>query len=91
MHILQTPTFAKKAKKLHENQKLALDQAVSEILSDPEIGDAKKGDLGNIRVYKFTMLHQLILLAYEFDDDEQMVTLLSFGPHENFYRDLKSK
>ena len=35
------------------------------------------------------MNRQLILLAYEFFETEQIIKLLALGSHENFYRDLK--
>jgi mRNA-degrading endonuclease RelE of RelBE toxin-antitoxin system len=89
MNILQTPTFSRHVKKLHKNQKKDLDEAVKKIIEDPVIGDAKKGDLSGIQVYKFKMVGQLTLLAYEFYADKLCLMLLALGSHENFYRDLK--
>ena len=89
MKILQTPTFGKQIKKLHKNQKSDLDQAVEYIINNPGIGDLKKGDLAGLQVYKFKMVNQLTLLAYQFDDDADQLVLLVLGSHENFYRDLK--
>lgn len=91
MTILQTPTFAKQLKKLHDNQKKDLHRAIMEVASDPAIGDLKKGDLSDVHVYKFSMTKQLALLAYEYQEDEQQLMLLSLGSHENFYRDLKKQ
>ncbi|WP_153110910.1 type II toxin-antitoxin system RelE/ParE family toxin [Propionivibrio limicola] len=39
-------------------------------------------------VYKFRMVHQLCLLFYRLLE-EGSLKLLTVGPHENFYRDLK--
>jgi mRNA-degrading endonuclease RelE of RelBE toxin-antitoxin system len=90
MKIIQTPTFARQIKKLHANQKKDLDDAIKEIAKDPTIGESKKGDLATVRVYKFKMTKQLTLVAYEWHQDTlQLVILLAFGSHENFYRDLK--
>jgi mRNA-degrading endonuclease YafQ of YafQ-DinJ toxin-antitoxin module len=89
MKILQTPTFGKQAKKLHKNQKKDLDNAVDLIIDNPLIGEMKKGDLNAIQVYKFKMVNQLTLLAYQFDEDDYQLILLALGSHENFYRDLK--
>jgi len=89
MKILQTPIFGKQIKKLHKNQKNELDEAVAFISKKPLIGELKKGDLNGVRVYKFKMVNQLTLLAYQFDEDEFQLILLAFGSHENFYRDLK--
>ncbi len=41
--IFQTPTFAKKIKKLHKNQIKDLDKAIKKIVENPKIGIQKKG------------------------------------------------
>ena len=84
MNILQTPTFKKQTKKLHKNQKKDLDKAVKTISENPSIGEIKKGDLNGIQVYKFKMVKQLTLLAYEFYEGKLELILLAFGTHENF-------
>jgi hypothetical protein len=58
-------------------------------MNTPDIGEMKKGDLNGIQVYKFKMVKQLTLLAYEYDSGVLTLTLLALGTHENFYRDLK--
>jgi mRNA interferase RelE/StbE len=88
MRLLVTRTFERAAKKLHRRQKADLDESVRAIGAVPEIGEGKVGDLAGIRVYKFRMSNQLCLLAYRVLD-ENTIKLLSFGRHENFYRDLK--
>lgn len=88
MRILVTPTFERTVKKLHRQQKTALDEAVRTVASQPEIGEIKVGDLAGVQVYKFRMGNQLCLLAYRVLDDDTL-KLLMVGPHENFYRDLK--
>lgn len=90
MKILQTNRFQKAIKKLHPNQKSDLDNAIKQLLINPEIGELKKGDLTGVRVYKFKMQNQLTLLGYRFIDDEPCLLMLSVGSHENFYRDIKS-
>ena len=88
MRVLVTPTFERAVKKFHRQQKADLDDAVRGIVSDTAIGEEKVGDLAGIRVYKFRMVDQLCLLSYRVVD-EDTVKLLTVGPHENFYRDLK--
>jgi mRNA-degrading endonuclease RelE of RelBE toxin-antitoxin system len=88
MRILVTPTFERTFKKLHKQQKIALDEAVRTIINQPEIGETKLGDLAGVQVYKFRMESLLCLLAYRVLD-ESTLKLLMVGPHENFYRDLK--
>jgi len=89
INILQTPRFAKQLKKLKSNQKKVLDEAVKQVADNPLIGVQKRGDLSFLRVYKFKMQQQQALLAYAYDDEKIIVTLLAVGSHENFYRDLK--
>jgi len=88
MRLLVTATFAKATKKLHAPQKLGLDAALKLICKNPAIGEPKVGDLLGVYVYKFRLSQQQYLLAYRIVDQES-IKLLTFGPHENFYRDLK--
>lgn len=87
MEILQTPTFSRQAGKLHPNQRKALEQAIHTLIVDPSSGNAKKGDLKGIYVYKFKMVNQLTLMAYQYDADQ--LILVALGSHENFHRVLK--
>lgn len=89
MNVIQTRAFTQVAKKLKKNQKDALDDAIEAIMNDVTIGQQKKGDLVGVRVYKFKMVKQEMLLAYHFEGDTLVLTLLGLGSHENFYRDLK--
>ena len=72
MKINQTKSFKSKVKKLHQNQKTALDKAIKQIIDDPSIGQLKKGDLSDVRVYKFKMLDQLTLLAYLYNTNKKI-------------------
>jgi hypothetical protein len=85
--VQQTSGFLRAYKKLHNNQKDAVDQAVANIVRDPGLGEAKKGDLAGVYVFKFDCVNQLFLLAYEYDPSTRVLLLL--GSHENFYRNLK--
>lgn len=91
IQVLQTPSFKKAVKKLHVNQKKDLDKAVKELMNDPKLGEQKKGDLAFLRVYKFKMAKQLMLLGYSYQDRSIVLELIALNSHENFYRDLKSK
>ena len=64
-----------------------LDSEIKRILANPGIGEEKRGDLRGVRVHKFKMQKQLILLAYSVSKQE--LNLITFGSHENYYRDLK--
>lgn len=88
MIVNQIPVFAKQKKKLHPNQIQSLDEAVRAVLNNPMIGEQKRGDLNFVRVFKFKMVSEQCLLAYQWIKPDQIV-LLAMGSHENFYRDLK--
>jgi len=88
MRILVTPSFARRAKRLHTNQKKSLDNAIRAITDDLAIGDEKVGDLSGVYIYKFAQGNEKWLLAYRVISKKE-IKLLIFGPHENFYRDLK--
>jgi mRNA-degrading endonuclease RelE of RelBE toxin-antitoxin system len=87
--VLQTPSFKKTVKKLHQNQKPDLDNAVKTLLESPPIGEQKKGNLSFMRVYKFKMTKQLTLLGYSYEDGALVLELMTLGTHDNFYRDAK--
>ena len=87
IQVLQSSAFARGYKKLHPKQKHDVDAAVDAIVADPFSGEAKRGDLSGVYVYKFKSQTQLMLLAYEFDPKTRHLLLL--GSHENFYRELK--
>jgi hypothetical protein len=74
-------------KKLHPNQKDAVDKAVASIIQNPNLGEKKKGDLAGVFVYEFDCVNQLYLLASEFDPSTRV--LLLGGTHENVYRTPK--
>ncbi|NMM26527.1 MAG: type II toxin-antitoxin system RelE/ParE family toxin [Glaciimonas sp.] len=91
--------FSQYVKKAHKPLQLAIEDAVEDICANPDIGDAKSGDLAGIRVYKFAFNRQEYLLAYRPPTDEQrhqdvkvellMIDFYHLGAHENFYDDLK--
>ena len=84
--VIQSPIFAKQKKKLKKNQIKKLDEAIKTIMADPKIGNAKYGDLQGVRVYKYKLGNNQILLAYEIIDST--LYLYTFGSHKNFYREL---
>lgn len=85
--ITQLPAFKKIYKKLHKQAKKIVNEAIHTIIKTPALGEAKKGDLSGVFVYKFKIHQQEMLLAYEWDPKHRI--LLCLGVHENFYRDLK--
>lgn len=87
VEVFQTNAFLRAYKRLHNNQKNAVDEAVNAIVRNPELGEAKVGDLAGVFVYKFPCIKQQFLLAYEYDPSTRVLLLV--GTHENFYRELK--
>jgi len=91
VEIIQTNRFEKAYKKLYPNQLAEVNKAIKTIIENPYIGEHKKGNLSWLRVYKFKVFGQLTLLGYNVEKIEEIVlTFVSIGSHENFYRDLKN-
>ncbi len=85
--VKSTNYFNNVFKKLHKKQKIEVENNIVKIMENPEIGEEKKGDLKDVRVHKFKVDNDRLLLAYSFD--EKTIILIALGSHENFYRDLK--
>ena len=88
MKIIQSRSFERKVKKFAKPQKKKLDNEIKKIIDNPSIGTEKKGDLRGVFVHKFKIHTLRYLLAYRFN--KQNLELIMIGPHENYYRDLKS-
>lgn len=88
MLIVQSRIFENKVKKFSVTQKAQLDNAIRDIVKSPSTGERKKGDLGNVNIYKFRIVNKIYLLAYTISDER--LELLMIGPHENYYKDLKN-
>ncbi len=88
MKIFQSRSFERKVKKFTTQEKNILDDEVKNIAENPTIGVEKKGDLRGVFVHKFKIKAIQYLLAYRFVGDD--LELIMIGPHENYYRDLKS-
>ena len=89
IEVFLTPTFSRVIKKLKNNQKEDLNRAIKKIVSNPQIGQRKKGLLSDVWVFKFKMIKQVNLLAYTLE--KKRLILLSLGVHENFYRDISKR
>ena len=76
LSIIQSHSFKKAVKKLNKNQKADLDAAVRTIIDNPKLGIQKVGDLSSVRIYKFKLLQQLTLLAYQIDNGQLVLALL---------------
>ncbi|MBN1903054.1 type II toxin-antitoxin system RelE/ParE family toxin [Candidatus Sumerlaeota bacterium] len=88
MKIIQSSSFEKKVKRFNKKEKNILDKQIKMILENPFTGKEKKGDLKGVRVHKFKIHTTQYLLAYRLN--METLELIMIGPHENYYRDLKS-
>ena len=88
MKVIQSRSFERKVKKFTESEKKKLDDHIRKIIDNPSIGTEKKGDLRGVYIHKFKIYTFQFLLAYRFVGED--LELIMIGPHENYYRDLKS-
>ena len=84
---MASPQFLKKLKKLTKQDRKVLDNQVKYILKHPSTGEEKIQDLEGVLIHKFKLNRQQVLLSYQLL--EQNIYLITFGSHENYYRDLK--
>ena len=91
--------FSVYVKKARKPLQLAVQDAVDAVCANPDIGEAKVGDLAGIWVYKFKFQRQEYLVAYRPPTVEQRrqgvdiefltIDFYQVGSHENFYDELK--
>ena len=80
--------FLKKQSKVFQ---AIIEDQVTVICENPEIGELKIGDLSDIRVHKFKFQRQEYLIAYSVNETIEilMIDFYKIGTHENFYAELK--
>ena len=88
MKIYQSRIFENKIKKFSKQEKEILDEEIKRIIENPLVGEEKKGDLRGVYIHKFKIKIIQYLLSYRMINDG--LELIMIGPHENYYRDLKS-
>ena len=88
MKIYQSRVFENKVKKFSKQEKGKLDEEIKRIMKDPFAGEEKKGDLRGEYIHKCKIKTIQYLLSYRMSNDG--LELIMIGPHENYYRDLKS-
>ena len=89
MKVIQEDYFSRALKKLHRQKRVLVETVIKVLMKNPEVGDLKTCDLAGIRVYKFKVNQNLMLLAYRYNQENDVLNLLAYGSHENFYRDFK--
>jgi len=91
IEVYQSNLFEKQLKKLSEQDLSLVEDEIDKVIENPEIGERKKGDLSYLWVHKFKMNGQLVLLGYSWQETKFELYLLSVGPHENFYENMKTR
>lgn len=91
LSVYESKRFTKSLSKLTTDQLRIVEDEVDKIIDNPLIGEQKKGDLSYLRVHKFKMNKQQVLLAYSWISNKLAIYLLQFGTHENFYTKMKSQ
>ena len=91
LSVYESKRFAKSLGKLTTNQLRIVEDEIDKIIDNPLIGEQKKGDLSYLRVHKFKINKQQVLLAYSWVSNKLEIYLLQFGSHENFYEKMKSQ
>ena len=89
--VYQSRRFEKALSKLPKSQLKIVEDEIDKIIDDPEIGELKKGDLSHLRVHKFKMDNEQVLLGYSWVEDKIEIYLLYLGSHENFYKKMKEQ
>ena len=89
--VLKASPFTKAFKKLNKQNKELVEDEIDLIIENPEIGEQKKGGLSHLRVHKFSMNRQQVLLGYSWLEEQLEIWLLKIGPHENFYDKAKNR
>ena len=91
MQIKYSKKFLKACNKLHQNQKNELKGIINKLIDNPYLGKNKVGILDYIRVYKFSLVNNLTLLAYSYHEEQIILELIKLGPRQNFYKDLENE
>ena len=89
--VYQSRRFEKVVRKLPEPQLKTVEDEIDNIIENPEIGELKKGDLSHLRVHKFKINNEQVLLGYSWLESKIEIYLLYLGAHENFYKKMKEQ
>lgn len=91
MDVYQSRRFEKALNKLSKDDLVLVEDQIDFIVEHPSCGILKKGDLSYLRVHKFKLSGDEILLGYSWLEDRVELYLLDLGTHENFYRDMQRR
>lgn len=83
--VFASRVFEKALDKIDEEILALVEDEIEKVVDDPTMGVQKKGDLSYLRVHKFKVDGQEVLLGYSWKEQKLNLYLLNIGPHENFY------
>jgi len=90
--VIYLPAFERYIKKIKDKGlKEKIRKAVDEIRENPNVGDAKKGDLSGILCYDIYYQKTNYEIAYRVShqEDGSILVVIMAGTRENFYEVLK--
>jgi mRNA-degrading endonuclease RelE of RelBE toxin-antitoxin system len=89
--IFLTRTADKAQRKMDKPLRIRIRDSIVRIAESPEsLGERLSQPLTNVYSHHITYQGQEYRIAYQIDGDTQNVVILLIGPHENFYKRLKS-
>lgn len=77
--VYQSRRFEKVLRKLPNPQLKIVEDEIDKIIENPEAGELKKGDLSHLRVHKFKIDNEQVLLGYSWIEHKIEIYLLSLG------------
>lgn len=86
VEVYETSKFAKAKGKFSLEHLAVIEDSIDDIVSNPEIGEQKKGDLSYLWVHKFKIEGKELLLGYSWVEHKLQLHLLTVGTHENYYQ-----
>lgn len=87
--VYETNRFTKSLERFDQDSLMLIEDEIEKIIENPTVGEQKKGDLSYLRVHKFSVNSQQMLLGYSWVESKIELYLLSLGSHENFNDVLK--
>lgn len=89
VEVFQSRRFEKALGKLPLALLEVVEDQIDQIIENPYLGELKKGDLSYLRVHKFSLNRQQVLLGYSWKEERLQLFLLALSSHENFYDEQK--
>lgn len=86
--VKSVPKFKRTFKKFLVKEQGTIKNAICKIMRNPLIGVPKKGPLKGIRVFKFQIKKNLMLLSYKPYHKKKIVIIYAIRSHENYYTKL---